>query len=163
LVAVVALMTTAATPPVETIELGSTKVSLGMAQQKVLELLSGLYKVDIKPSVGESQAVFAYTSAGAMPDILSFEDQKLTAVIRYWGADTEKEGLAFAGAFYGALAQMIKEGKQSCTIEATSKQVPQFEFKSARVVCGGKYVEMTVSTDADHSMAYVTEVLGNPK
>jgi hypothetical protein len=160
-----------AAPAVATIELGTTALALGMPQQKVIDALAGWYVVEKQPGSSEPFSSWMIRTRGApsagVPATtlanLGFKDGKLFSVFKYWGPEDQQKGAALASALYGALAQLIKEGRRSCVIDTATNQTPQAEMKSAFIVCGGKYIEVSITRQNGDDFASITETLRSEK
>ncbi len=157
----------AAPPAADSIKLEMTSLTLGMSQQKVLDMLAERFKVAKFPGSGDgpfsSWTVMARTAPFTLIGNVTFNDGQLTSVIKYWGPNDQQKGVEVASALYGALAQFIKEGKRSCVIDTSTNQTPQAEMKSAFITCGGKYLDVSIVRTNGFESASISEFLQSPE
>ncbi|MGA9391925.1 MAG: hypothetical protein WBV69_15940 [Candidatus Sulfotelmatobacter sp.] len=86
---------------------------------------------------------------------ISFKSDRLAEVIKDWSPDDQQKGVETVEALYGLIANFVQEGNQNCTLALGEAHEPDFEGKSAFIVCGRKYVKVTLI----HSTQWVDSVI----
>jgi hypothetical protein len=94
---------------------------------------------------------------------LGFRKGKLTSVFKSWdGSDIQRQ-IGMATSIYGALSTFVREGRTSCSIDASQKSTPSSESQSAFISCGDKYIRIDIidikSGEAQGKTASIVEVL----
>ena len=94
----------------DAIELGATKLSIGMPQDSVIAKLAEEYKVE-KEGGGW---LIEQKEGPPFPPVanIAFENGKLQEVRKYWGPEDQAKGVEFATTLYGLIASFSEEGEE---------------------------------------------------
>lgn len=139
------------------ITFGTIPLALGMPEKVVLEKLRTRYRiVDISPN---NWAVLEKDPSLPGVGSIGFTAGRLSYINRKWiEADGKGDPLALARAFYGVIAQFVKENRRTCAIGTHDGFAPGAEGRTAYIVCGSKEIRVMLHTDR-FSSASIEEVM----
>jgi len=133
---------TTAQVQIQTIAVGSVHLSLGMPKDTVISQLNPSFTVrdhgsnlDVLTKGGPPVRYVAH---------ISFELNRLSEVIKDWSPDDQQKGVETGEALYGLIASFVQEGNQNCALALGEAHDPGFEGKTAFIVCGKKYIKVTL-------------------
>lgn len=146
----------------DAIELGATKLSIGMPQDSVIAKLAEEYKVE-KEGGGW---LIEQKEGPPFPPVanIAFENGKLQEVRKYWGPEDQAKGVEFATTLYGLIASFSEEGRRNCIISVGETYGPDYNNKSAFISCGQKRIEISIAAESSKLPSGVTnidEVMGH--
>jgi hypothetical protein len=133
-----------------TIEVGSTKLRLGMTKAQVEEKLSGHDITKIQPNE------WMVSSEKELGPTLQFSNGQLTFADRYWTTSDNDIGEAF----FGAATTLNQEGFSACTLESGTKVSPDMTAHNVWINCGEKSILVTRHLMGGKSYNMVYEQLG---
>lgn len=137
----------------QTIAVGSVHLSLGMPKDTVISQLNPGFTVrdhgsnlDVLTKGGPPVRYVAH---------ISFESNRLSEVIKDWSPDDQQKGVETGEALYGLIASFVQEGNQDCALRVNDVHEPGFEGKAAFIVCGKKYIKVTLSHSSQYGDAVI--------
>ena len=137
----------------QTITIGLAHLSVGAPKDTVISQLSSSF------TLRDHGSTLDVMTKGAPPiryvAHISFKSDKLVEVIKDCSPDDQQKGVETVQALYGLIANFVQEGNQNCTLSLAESHEPVFEGKSAFIVCGKKYVKVTLI----HSAQWVDSVI----
>ena len=78
-----------------------------------------------------------------------------------WGPLDQHSGVPLANALYGAMSELVNEGRRICYLSVLSNQTPTGESRTVSLNCSGKRVEVgMIMSEQYGNFASVTEALG---
>ena len=142
----------------------STKLTLGMPQNIVMGKLAQYYgtrKLDSSSTVEQDWLVINKEGPPwqAVRGV-SFKDGKLSAASKEWGPQDQAKGVEFARSLFGAISELVKQGKKDCWLAIDQKEVPGAESKLAYIVCDDKYISFFILRSTDMASRGLPEVAG---
>ena len=133
---------TTAQVQIQTIAIGSVHLSLGMPKDTVISQLNPSFTVrDHGSKLGRSDQGRASRPL-RRPHF--FRIDRLSEVIKDWSPDDQQKGVETGEALYGLIASFVQEGNQNCALALGEAHDPGFEGKTAFIVCGKKYIKVTL-------------------
>jgi hypothetical protein len=137
-----AIASAAAQAPPQTIAIGSAHLTIGEPKDAVVSQLSSGF------TLKEHGTNLDVLTRGDPPTRyvahISFKSGRLAEVIKDWSPDDQQKGVETGQALYGLIASFLQEGNQNCTLALGEAHDPGYEGKSAFIVCGRKYVKLTL-------------------
>lgn len=146
------------TTQIQTIAVGSVRLSLGMPKNTVISQLSPEFIVRDLESEGGPPGLTVLAKAGPPFHYvahISFKSDRLVEVIRDWSPDDQQKGVETGEALYGLIASFVQEGNQDCALRVNDVHEPGFEGKAAFIVCGKKYIKVTLSHSSQYGDAVI--------
>jgi hypothetical protein len=156
----------------ESVSLGSTELTLGMPQNAVIAALAAHFRLD-----QQSSGIWIVSTKRGPPfdtiGSLSFVDNRLATIRKYWGPENQQRGFEFASRLYWALKGLTANGREDCAVELSDNEGPAYNIKSISITCGGRAVEISTTHSEkglyagdkpiEGSWASIDEVLSRPK
>ncbi len=149
----------------DSILLGPRTLSLGMPETEVLRTLKTDYvlqKAPMAPNASDQVwIVCKQRSADDCPAEVIFVQGKLESVDLRRGPEDDAQGAAFADVAYYAFADMVREGRRECIIDADLRDSEHIVTKTASIRCGPKYIDIHITeVKGTAPSAWVAEGLG---
>lgn len=145
--------------PTQNIAVGRVHLSLGMPKDAVISQLSRDFLV--RPH-GSTLDVLTKGDPSRYVAHISFDSNRLSEVIKDWSPGDQQKGVETGEALYGLIASFVQEGNQECTLRVDDRHEPGFDGKAAFIVCGRKYIKVTLTHSSQWGDAVVLgEVLAN--
>ena len=150
-------------PPADSILIGSSRLTLGMPKEAVIDTLKSSY--DVRPS-GEDGDLYFQTKGKrehfSPEGFLSFGNEKLTDATKLWNANEPDTSNAVTHAILGATSSLA-DNKAPCFVIPFHSQKPSEEKKGVTISCGDQNVDIfTTSTNLNgtwHEFTIVNESL----
>jgi hypothetical protein len=136
----------------QTITIGSAHFTVGAPKDIVISQLSSGFTLR---DHGSTLDVLTKVPPSRYVAHISFKSDRLDEVIKDWSPNDQQKGVETVEALYGLIANFVQEGNQNCTLALGESHEPGFEGKSAFIVCGKKYVKVTLI----HSAQWVDSVI----
>jgi hypothetical protein len=141
-------------------------LELGMSRDEIISKLAESYKLTKVQSTGDDWIVAEKQNAEIWQGYLGFQNAKLTYASRSW-TQGDEDTFAFALAFWRAMSEMDREGRNTCTFEVPTTNSPTAEIRYVRFYCGMKRIEI-MATDVLNGQAKghqvsVNEILSSEK
>jgi len=141
----------------DSITVGSLKLMLGLPEEQVLDSLGKSYNVE---SLKGSSSVWLVTNAhGDVVASVSFKDNKLKSIMKYWTPENQQDGVQFVENLYDLVNSFTNEGKSSCSISAGRQKESGYDGKAVFVTCGAKYIRIDLTKTTKIKTVGLSEVL----
>ena len=137
----------------DSITFGGNRFKLGMSKDQVVTQLVTSFDVagpSGRTSPCESTCTIWEKAAGppyTMVGSVAFRDGKLSSATKYWDPVDQQKAAPFARSVYGVIAELVKDGKTTCTIQTGQSESPGNEQKAAFIICGDRKIEILVMRD----------------
>lgn len=132
-----------ASEPSESIDLGGLMLTLGMAQDDVLQHLGAKFKLTQASTNDPDLSSWTVSSQLGQPykyiAVVEFIRGMLSSVNKYWTDVGEPDTEAgFAGALYRAVVVLMENNGGHCELESRSTQQPDLDTKTVFITCGAE-------------------------
>jgi len=128
----------------DTIDFAGVRLKLGMPQADAAAALSGKFQLTPQPEKGTWLIVGNAGPVGA----LTFVDNRLKAMHRYWQQDSQQPSGEFANRLYSALAALTRYNGDDCAVRLSQGSGPGSGLKAIEITCDGKSVRITTQAGA---------------
>jgi hypothetical protein len=147
-----------------TIWLGSTELTIGMPRDAAIARLAQLYEVEKMEDDGswlvQDKGIHDKDHPPHLVGTVSFTNESLISVNKFWGPEDQHRGAEFAQSLYGAIASLVNSGKTGCHISVGENQQPTGESKIAFISCGDRFIRVDIIRRPQiGEVATLTEVL----
>jgi len=152
---------TAQSPSGASLVIGVSTVAIGEPEDKVLATLTAAFDLEKQGATSSSWLVYEKRSVPRrLVANVFFKDGRLQQARRYWSPDDQTAAVPFATAVFGAVSQLVSEGRRSCVLDVGTNQSPSAEIKTAFIDCGDKRLEVTLTQGRVGQFANLDEVVG---
>jgi hypothetical protein len=159
-------ITAASKGTVDSVRVGPTLLTLGMLRDEALEQLMREYEVRenaTRTASFESWLVWTKNMKTYVANV-NLKDGRLSSVIKPWGPSDEHRGVPLAHALYGAISELIGDGRRTCKLDVGETSGPGWTSKGAFIICGERHIAIDILRSEDRHIgerASVTEHLGS--
>ena len=133
--------------PEDTIWVGNIELVLGMQEDALVRKFAEQYRLQKMEEGKIGFNSWVLTSKTGPPYRLyanvSFEEGRLSSVVKYWVLDSPQTGADVAKAVYGVIDTFVKEGRTACRIDVRDSQSPEIESRATLINCGRKTLSIT--------------------
>jgi hypothetical protein len=133
------------------IEIGGTRLRLGMTKADVAEKLTGV------PITKDKEDFWLIGAEKSISQSLQFTNGRLSYASRYWPTFDND----ILEAFYGAVTHLNNEGFSTCKVNADSKLEPDEKLQRVWIRCGEKTILLARNSFGGKTYNTVDEMLGN--
>jgi len=149
----------------ETVSLGGVTLHLGMAAEQAERSLSAEFVVqrvsaesDPKPSqIRQSWMIWTKDREAVVGNVF-LKDGVVSEVIKDWLPAESTREVAVAKSLVGAVSELVRDGKRTCTIDRDERSGPTWESRVVLIQCGARFLKVEVSSHHDPAIGERTSV-----